>query len=254
MGLLLIRDWSSWLPQPLRLAMRRPVGVAACSTLLVALGSLGACTSSEKAIANFPDPAVDASLAAGRELEAAVFAGGCFWGIEAVYQHVKGVQRVVSGYSGGTAASATYAMISSGHTQHAESVHIIYDRAQVSYGQLLKIFFAIAHDPTQLNRQGPDRGSQYRSAIFYTTKDQQRVADAYIEQLNRAQVFDAPIVTSLSPLMAFYEAEDYHQNYASRHPDELYILLHDAPKVATLQKRLPGLYVERMARDGATPD
>ena len=228
--------------------------IAACGALLLALASLGGCTFSAKTTANFPGPVVDASLATDRELEAAVFAGGCFWGIEAVYQHVKGVDRVVSGYSGGTAASANYALVSSGRTHHAESVHVLYDRAQVSYGQLLKIFFAVAHDPTQLNRQGPDRGSQYRSAIFYTTKDQHRIANAYIEQLNQVHVFDDPIVTSLAPLMAFHVAEDYHQNYASRHPDELYILLHDAPKVAHLKKRLPGLYVERMTRDGATPN
>ncbi len=252
MGLLLNRH-SSLSPPLVRCAAQSLIGVVACSILLVALGSLGGCTYSGRAVA-FPDPAVDAALATDREFEAAVFAGGCFWGTEAVYQHVKGVHNVVAGYSGDTSASANSATVSAGRTQHAESVHVLYDRAQVSYGQLLKIFFAVAHDPTQLNRQGPDRGPQYRSAIFYTTRDQRRIADAYIEQLNRAQVFDAPIVTSLSPLMAFHEAEDYHQNYASRHPGELYVVLHDAPKVAALKKKLPGLYVQRMTRDGATPD
>ena len=212
------------------------------------------CSASTIARVNVPDPTLDAPLAANRDLEAAVFAGGCFWGIEAVFEHVKGVQMVTSGYSGGSEDSANYSMVSSGRTKHAEAVQVLYDRAQVSYGQLLKIFFAVAHDPTQLNRQGPDRGPQYRSAIFYTSAEQQRIADAYIQQLNRAAIFGDPIVTSLSPLMAFHAAEDYHQNYASRHPGEFYIQLHDAPKVAALRKKLPGLYVERVTTDGATPN
>jgi peptide-methionine (S)-S-oxide reductase len=226
--------------------------VLICSALLITAAGLGGCSLSGKAIAAFPEPTLNVSLTASRDLEAAVFAGGCFWGVEEVFQHVKGVHNVVAGYSGGTAATANYALVSRGATQHAESVHVLYDRAQISYGELLKIFFAVAHDPTQLNRQGPDRGSEYRSAIFYTSQEQQRIASAYIEQIERAGVFQDRIVTTLAPLMAFHEAEAYHQDYASRHPDQLYILLHDAPKVARLKKRLPGLYVERMTTDGLT--
>lgn len=239
---------------PPRPRLRRLAVASTGGALLGVLIGLNGCSLPAAPIETFPEPGIDASLAPQRELEAAVFAAGCFWGVEEVYQHVKGVHNVVAGYSGGNAASANYAMVSSGNTKHAESVHVLYDRSQVSYGQLLKVFFAIAHDPTQLNRQGPDRGPQYRSAIFYTSKEQERIADAYIEQLNTASVYKKPVVTSLAPLMAFHAAEDYHQNYASRHPDELYILLHDAPKIARLKKRLPGLYVERMATDGATPD
>lgn len=220
----------------------------ACIAMLVLLMGVG-CSASPPIVA-IPEPTLDAALSPQQDLEAAVFAGGCFWGVEAVFQHVKGVRNVMSGYSGGTAASANYELVSSGATQHAESVHVLYDRAQITYGQLLKVFFAIAHDPTQLNRQGPDRGTQYRSAIFYASLEQQRIAAAYIAQLESAGAFKDRIVTSLAPLMAFHEAEAYHQDYASRHPDQLYILLHDAPKVARLKQRLPGLYVERMAMDG----
>jgi len=236
--------------------LRRVLASARCalvgSAMLMTLTGLAACSTSDGAIAEFPGPSVDASLTASRDLEAAVFAGGCFWGIEAVFQHVKGVHNVISGYSGGSAATASYDVVNSGTTQHAESVHVLYDRAQISYGQLLKIFFAVAHDPTQLNRQGPDRGTQYRSAIFYTSREQQRIASAYIEQLENAGIFKSRIFSTLAPLMAFHEAEAYHQDYASRHPDQLYILLHDAPKVARLKKRLPGLYVERMTADEVT--
>ena len=244
--------------RPLLLRLRRgrcPGGrLLACSAMLMslALTVLAGCSGSSIPVAEFPEARLDTSLTASRELEAAVFAGGCFWGVEAVFQHVKGVHNVVSGYAGGTAATANYAMVSSGTTQHAESVHVLYDRAQISYGQLLKIFFAVAHDPTQLNRQGPDRGTQYRSAIFYTSQEQRRIASAYIEQLANAGMFENRIVTTLDPLMAFHEAEAYHQDYASRHPDQLYILLHDAPKVARLKKRLPDLYVEKMTTDGMT--
>jgi peptide-methionine (S)-S-oxide reductase len=224
----------------------------ACSAMLLLLIGIAGCNLSVTAIAQFPEPTFDVQLSPKQDLEAAVFAGGCFWGVEAVFQHVKGVRNVVSGYSGGSAATANYGMVSSGSTQHAESVHVLYDRAEISYGQLLKIFFAIAHDPTQLNRQGPDRGAQYRSAIFYTSLEQQRIAAAYIAQLESAGVFKNRIVTSLAPLMAFHEAEAYHQDYASRHPDQLYILLHDVPKVARLKKRLPGLYVEGTTVDAVT--
>lgn len=237
-----------------RSRFRVALSTLACSAMLLALGTLQGCSLSSSAVANFPEPALDAPLTAHSDLEAAVFAGGCFWGVEAVFQHVKGVHNVISGYAGGDPATANYALVSTGKTQHAESVHLLYDRAQISYGQLLKIFFAIAHDPTQLNRQGPDRGMQYRSAIFYASQEQRRIADAYITQLNGAGVFKGQIVTTVAPLIAFHEAEAYHQDYASRHPDELYILLHDAPKLARLKKRLPELYMERMAMDGVTAD
>lgn len=189
-----------------------------------------------------PDPVVDAPLATAKGKQVAVLAGGCFWGVEAVFEHVKGVGKVKSGYSGGSASTAEYEKVSTGETGHAESVQITFDPSQVTYGQLLKVFFAVAHDPTQLNRQGPDNGTQYRSAIFYANEDQKRIAQAYIEQLNRANVFDRPIVTQVGALQSFYEAESYHQDYLVHHPDEPYIVVNDLPKVENLRKQLPGLY------------
>ena len=192
-----------------------------------------------------PDPVVDAKLASTKGEQTAVFAGGCFWGIEAVFEHVKGVISASSGYSGGAAETAHYEMVSAGNTGHAESVQVKYDPSQISYGQLLKVYFAVAHDPTQLNRQGPDTGTQYRSAIFFNSAEQKSIADAYITQLNKAGVFKRPIVTQVVALKAFYEAESYHQNYAVQHPDEPYIAINDLPKVAELRKQLPELYVEK---------
>ena len=189
-----------------------------------------------------PAPAVDNALAAKPGQETAVFAGGCFWGIQAVYQHVKGVKSAVSGYAGGSVASPTYYQVSSGTTGHAESVRVIFDPSKVSYGQLLQVFFAVAHDPTQLNRQGPDVGTQYRSEIFYTNAAQKKIADAYIDQLSRAKVFSRNIVTKVSPLEKFNVAEDYHQNYANEHPNDLYIRINDAPKVVALKSDLGSLY------------
>jgi len=192
-----------------------------------------------------PDPAVDAPLATAKGKQTAVIAGGCFWGIQAVFQHVKGVIKATSGYAGGDAKTAHYEMVGTGETGHAESVRIIYDPSQISYGQLLKVFFSVAHDPTQLNRQGPDRGTQYRSVIFFSDEDQQRIARAYIDQLNQANVFGQPLVTEVTALKAFYEAEAYHQDYAIHHPNEPYIVINDLPKVDNLRKQLPGLYVAR---------
>jgi peptide-methionine (S)-S-oxide reductase len=189
-----------------------------------------------------PNPASDAVLAKDKNREIAVLAGGCFWGIEAVYEHVKGVISVESGYSGGAAGTAQYDKVSSGRTGHAESVKITYDPSQVTYGQLLKVFFSVAHDPTELNRQGPDVGTQYRSAIFYANEEQKRVAEAYIAQLNQSKVFNRPIVTQVVPLEAFYEAEAYHQDYLVNHPNEPYIVYNDMPKVENLKKHLPELY------------
>ena len=192
-----------------------------------------------------PDPVVDAPLAAAKGEQSAVLAGGCFWGVEAVFEHVKGVNSVTSGYAGGGAKPARYDVVSSGTTGHAESVRINYDPSRITYGQLLKVFFAVAHDPTELNRQGPDTGTQYRSAIFYANDEQRRIAEAYVEQLNRAKVFGRRVVTEVSALDAFHPAEAYHQDYLARHPEEPYIVINDLPKVENLRKRFPALYVSR---------
>ena len=186
----------------------------------------------------FPGPALDLPVPS-REGEArAVLAGGCFWCVEAVYKQLDGVTAVTSGYAGGTAESADYRTVSSGRTEHAEAVEVRFDPERVSYGQLLKVFFSIAHDPTTEDRQGPDVGKQYRSAIFYANEEQRRVADAYIAQLNAAKVFDAPIVTEVVPLHRFYEAEEYHQDYAERNPLQPYILFNARPKVEKVRKYL----------------
>lgn len=174
--------------------------------------------------------------------QTAVFAGGCFWGVDAVFKHVKGVSNVVSGYAGGSAATAHYEQVSDGKTGHAESVRISFNPAQVSYRQLLQVFFGVAHDPTQLNRQGPDVGSQYRSAIFYTSAEQQEIAHSYIRQLTDARTFSAPIVTQVVSLQQFYPAEEYHQNYLALHPYQPYIVFNDMPKLAQLRKQFPVLY------------
>lgn len=174
--------------------------------------------------------------------QTAVFAGGCFWGVDAVFKHVKGVSKVVSGYAGGSAATATYEQVSRGDTGHAEAVQVSFDPAKISYRKLLEVFFSVAHDPTQLNRQGPDYGTQYRSVIFYTGKDQQQLAQGYIGQLTAARAYPAPIVTQVVPLKQFHPAEDYHQNYYALHPYQPYIVIHDRPKVEQLRKRFPELY------------
>ena len=190
-----------------------------------------------------PPPAVDAALAAsGSPAKTAVLSGGCFWGIQAVFQHVKGVSSAMSGYSGGTVKNPSYEAVCTGRTGHAESVRVVYDPSQVSFGQLLKVFFSVAHDPTEVNRQGPDTGTQYRSIIFYENADQQKIARAYIEQLDAAKTFRKPIATQLVPLDQFYQAEGYHQDYATKHPYEPYIAINDLPKVDHLQKQLPDLY------------
>lgn len=176
------------------------------------------------------------------EEQTAVFAGGCFWGVDAVFKHVKGVSEVVSGYAGGSAETAHYGQVSGGNTGHAESVRIRFNPTQVSYDQLLQVFFKVAHDPTQYNRQGPDVGSQYRSAIFYTTPAQQTMAKNMVQQLNATHTFNAPIVTQIVPLEKFYSAEKYHQNYLALHPDQPYIVIHDQPKIEQLRKQFPALY------------
>lgn len=174
----------------------------------------------------------------------AVFAGGCFWGVQEVFEHVKGVKEAVSGYAGGAVASPSYEQVSSGDTGHAESVRVVFDPAVISYQQLLQVFFSVVHDPTQLNRQGPDEGSQYRSAIFYTTDEQRQATQAYIAQLTRAGVFKRPIVTQVAALKSFYPAEAYHQDYALHHPNQPYIVINNAPKVAHLKQQFPELYRE----------
>jgi peptide-methionine (S)-S-oxide reductase len=183
-----------------------------------------------------------ANVHAAADEQTAVFAGGCFWGVDAVFKHVKGVSNVVSGYAGGNADTVRYERVSRGDTGHAESVRVSFDPARVSYRQLLQVFFSVAHDPTQLNRQGPDEGSQYRSAIFFTNTEQQKTALAYIRQLTDAHAFAAPIVTQVVPLTQFYAAEDYHQDYLALHPYQPYIVFNDMPKLEQLKKQFPGLY------------
>jgi peptide-methionine (S)-S-oxide reductase len=209
--------------------------------LLVTFAGVVACNANDKAAA-VPNPAVDAPIATSKAQQTAVVAGGCFWGIQAVFQHVKGVINATSGYSGGAANTAEYELVSAGDTGHAESVKITYDASQITYGELLRVFFSVAHDPTQLNRQGPDSGTQYRSVIFYNSDEQKRIAEAYIAQLDRAKVFPSPIATQVVPLKAFYAAEAYHQNYAAQHPGNPYIVYNDAPKVAHLRQQFPDLY------------
>jgi peptide-methionine (S)-S-oxide reductase len=189
-----------------------------------------------------PNPTVDEPVSTAKGQQTVVLSGGCFWGIQAVFEHVKGVKSATSGYSGGTVKSPSYEQVSSGATGHAESVKIVYDPSKVTFGQLLKVFFAVAHDPTELDRQGPDSGTQYRSAIFYVNDSQEKIAKAYIDQLNQAKVYPQPIVTEVTAYSAFYPAEDYHQDYADKNPYNPYIMMNDAPKVANLKKELPDLY------------
>lgn len=188
-----------------------------------------------------PDPKIDASPGASHD-ETATFAGGCFWGVEAVFRHVKGVRSATSGYAGGRVASPSYEAVSTGTTGHAETVSVHYDPAQVSYGQLLKVFMSVAHNPTELNRQGPDHGTQYRSVIFYSTPEQQKVAQAYIAQLNESRAYPAPVVTELAPLAAFYPAESYHQDYLAHHPENPYVAYNDLPKLDELKRLFPDRY------------
>jgi peptide-methionine (S)-S-oxide reductase len=190
----------------------------------------------------FPAPAIDAPLAAAKGQQTAVFAGGCFWGVQAVFEHLKGVTSATSGYAGGYVKSPSYETVSMGVTGHAETVSVAYDPSQITYGQLLMVFFSVAHDPTQWNRQGPDTGSQYRSAIFYTSAEQKRIAQAYIAQLDAAKAYSRPIVTKVEPFRGFYPAESYHQDYLKNNPDNPYIVYNDLPKLENLKKDFPELY------------
>jgi peptide-methionine (S)-S-oxide reductase len=201
--------------------------------------TLASCAESAAVI---PAPAVDEPAAAGVDSETAVLSGGCFWGVQAVFQHVKGVRQVLSGYAGGARSTAQYETVSSGRTGHAESVKITFDPRQVSYGRILQVYFSVAHDPTQLNRQGGDTGTQYRSAIFAMDEHQQHVAQRYVAQLDQAAVFRHPIVTQIAPFSGFYPAEDYHQDFATLHPDHPYIAFNDLPKVENLKRLFPDLY------------
>lgn len=193
-------------------------------------------------VTNIPDPVTDVSTSVANGKETAVFAGGCFWGMEAIFENTKGVSEVVSGFSGGSKETAFYEQVSRGETEHAEAIKITYDPTQISYGELLKIYFGVAHDPTQLNRQGPDYGKQYRSSIFFINNEQKKVAEAYMEQLNKKQIFKNPIVTELVPLDSFYVAEEYHQNFVVRNPNHPYVVVHDMPKLEQFQKQFPELY------------
>lgn len=228
--------------------MRSPnIGRISALTIIVAffawtaVRSIGARPAAEPRYP-FPKPSVDAPLASSKSEETAVLAGGCFWGVQAVFEHLKGVQSVTAGYSGGRLNAPSYEMVSSGLTGHAESVSIKFDPSQISYGQILMIFFSVAHDPTQLNRQGPDDGTQYRSAIFYSNDEQKRIADAYIQQLDAAKVYPRKIVSEVVPFKAFFPAEDYHQDYLKTHTDQPYIVYNDLPKLEHLKKQFPELY------------
>jgi peptide-methionine (S)-S-oxide reductase len=220
------------------------LGLVAVFACACALGSFLLLPAGEAA-APFPSPSIDDPLASSSSKATAVLAGGCFWGVEAVFEHVKGVTDAVSGYSGGRAGSATYELVESGSTGHAESVQITFDPSQVSYGTLLRIFFAVGHNPTELNRQGPDVGPQYRSVVFYANPRQQMIAERYIAQLGELHQFSRPIVTQVVALSAFYPAEAYHQDYAFHHPTAPYIVINDRPKVYELKREYSDLYRDR---------
>jgi peptide-methionine (S)-S-oxide reductase len=211
--------------------------------LALALSLLN-CSANAAPKAPIPPPSADAALASAQGRQTAVFAGGCFWGTQSVFERVKGVVATTVGYSGGSASTATYDQVTTETTGHAESVEVVYDPSRITYGTLLRIFFSVAHDPTQLNRQGPDVGTSYRSAIFYVNDGQRRIAEAYIAQLDRAKVFPRPIVTQVTPLKGFYRAEDYHQDYAYNNPLNPYIMVCDRPKISALRQQFPDLFLD----------
>jgi peptide-methionine (S)-S-oxide reductase len=215
---------------------------AALGALAIAMFAVAPSRAAEEAVI-IPPPATDVTPAS--DIQTAVIAGGCFWGVQGVFQHTAGVVNAVSGYAGGSKDTADYNMVSMGTTGHAESVEIKYDPKKISYGKILQIFFSVVHDPTQLNRQGPDTGTQYRSAIFTTSDEQKKVAEAYIAQLNAAKVYKKPIVTKIGPLEAFYAAEAYHQDYLTLHPNQPYIAFNDIPKVENLKKIFADNYIEK---------
>jgi peptide-methionine (S)-S-oxide reductase len=224
-------------------------GILVSSALLLGLAGfiLQAPARASEAAVVIPAPAAD-TAAGSASTEKAVLAGGCFWGMQAVFEHVKGVKRVVSGYSGGSVDSPSYEQVTTGTTGHAEAVEIVFDPKEVSYGKLLQVYFSVAHNPTQLNFQGPDYGTQYRSAIYFTSAEQEKVAKAYIDQLTAAKSFPDPIVTEVTPLSVFFPAEDYHQDYYFIHPESAYIQYHDVPKVENLERLFPDLWQSDPAR------
>jgi len=224
------------------LKLRDFLASAACVAVAVAAVTLAMPGAS--AAVDLPDPKNDTPLATSHGTAVTVLAGGCFWGMQGVFEHVKGVTHVTAGYSGGSADTAEYETVSTGTTGHAESVQVTYDPAEITFGQLLKVYFSVAHNPTELNRQTPDVGTQYRSAIFFAAPEQQKVAADYIAQLDAAKAFAKPIVTQVAPLKAFYAAEAYHQDYLTLHPTQPYIAFYDLPKLADLRKEFPGLYVD----------
>jgi len=225
-----------------RTLSRLPLYAAAIGLLAISAIKISPSLAAEDAVI-IPPPAVDAQNASG--IQTAVLAGGCFWGVQGVFQHTAGVVNAVSGYSGGSKMTADYTMVSTGTTGHAESVEIKFDPKKISYGKILQIYFSVAHDPTQLNRQGPDSGTQYRSAIFTTSDEQKKVAEAYIAQLNTAGVYKKPIVTKVGPLEGFFAAEAYHQDYLTLHPSQPYIAYNDLPKVENLKKIFAENYIEK---------
>ena len=220
--------------------MKRMVALVA-----VVLAAIGCFANADTVNRSIPAASLDTPAAQAKGEEVAVLAGGCFWGMQGMFQHVKGVKRVVSGYAGGEKSTATYEMVSTETTGHAESVQITFDPKQISYGRILQLYFSVAHDPTQLNRQGPDRGPSYRSEIFYTSPEQEKVARAYVDQLTAAKVFSSPIVTKIEPLKGFYAAEDYHQDYLINHPSQPYIVFNDLPKIDALKKVYPQYYNDK---------
>ena len=217
-------------------SIKKTLGFVPAAAMACGIGSAQAAT--------IPAPAFDAPLAAQHQEQSVVLAGGCFWGVQAVFQHLKGVKTATSGYAGGGADTAHYQMVGTGETGHAESVQVTYDASQITLGKILHVFFSAAHNPTELNFQGPDHGTQYRSAIFYATPEQKDIAQKYIAQLNTAKAFDSPVVTTVEPLTQFYAAESYHQDYAKMNPLNPYIVINDAPKVRALAKEFPDWYVK----------
>ena len=224
----------------------KPRHLAAVAVLIAIQACLGTVANAEPAVL-VPPARVDSKKAPG-DLQTAVLAGGCFWGVEGVFEHVRGVRKVLSGYAGGEKSTAEYHAVGSGRTGHAESVKVTFDPQEISYGEILRIFFSVAHDPTQLNRQGPDTGTQYRSAIFYADDAQRDIAKAYIGQLNGSGVFQRAIVTRVDPLEGFYPAESYHQDFIARNPKYPYVVINDLPKIRNLKQEFPDLYREDSQR------
>jgi peptide-methionine (S)-S-oxide reductase len=235
--------------QPRQLCPVAPLRVVLAALPLLAVLACGPLAPAAEAPAVLPAPAIDNPKQPGRP-QTAVLAGGCFWGLQGVFEHVRGVRGVFAGYSGGSRSKADYQDVETGSTGHAESVQVTFDPGEITYGEVLQIFFSVAHDPTELNRQGPDTGTQYRSVIFFSDDTQKRIAETYISQLTRAKSFPRRIVTQLEPLQGFYKAEDYHQDYYLKNPDAPYIVINDLPKIRNLETLYPGYYSRSPASGG----